>query len=85
MINIDKKGAAMKREEKREKFVRLAEVRVSKAMQAIRVVGNLSNRSNYDFSEDDIKKIARALNAEIEAMQARFKNADSKARPEFKL
>lgn len=75
----------MRSEEKREKFIRLAEARVSKAMQAIRVVGNLSNRSNYDFTDDDIKKITRALNAEIDAMQARFKNADSKARPEFKL
>jgi hypothetical protein len=75
----------MRSEEKREKFVRLAEARVSKAMQAIRVIGNLSNKSNYDFSDEDIKKISRALNAEVDAMQARFKNADSKARPEFKL
>lgn len=75
----------MRSQEKREKFIRLAEARVSKAMQAIRVVGNLSNRTNYDFTDDDIKKISRALNAEIDAMQARFKNADSKARPEFKL
>jgi len=76
---------AMGREEKREKFVRLAENRVSKAMQAIRVVGNLSNRSNYEFSDEDVKKISRALSAEIDAMQARFKNTDSKSRPEFKL
>lgn len=75
----------MRSQEKREKFIRLAEARVSKAMQSIRVVGNLSNRTNYDFTDDDIKKISRALNAEIDAMQARFKNADSKARPEFKL
>ena len=80
-----KTRSAMRSQEKREKFIRLAEARVSKAMQAIRVVGNLSNRTNYDFTDDDIKKISRALNAEIDAMQARFKNADSKARPEFKL
>ena len=54
-------------------------------MQAIRVVGNLSNKSNYIFTDEDIKKITRALNAEIDAMQARFKNSDSKSRPEFKL
>ncbi len=75
----------MKQEEKREKFIRLAEVRVSKAMHAIRVVGNLSNRSNYQFNEEDIKKISKALITEVDAMQARFKNADLKARPEFKL
>jgi hypothetical protein len=80
-----KVGTHLKREEKREKFVRLAEARVSKAMQAIRVVGNLSNKSNYIFTDEDIKKITRALNAEIDAMQARFRNSDSKSRPEFKL
>jgi hypothetical protein len=75
----------VRREDKREKFVRLAEARVSKAMTAIRVVGNLSNRSNYVFSDDDIKKITRALNAEVEAMTSRFRNTDAKSRPEFKL
>jgi hypothetical protein len=70
---------------KREKFVTLAEARVSRAMQAIRVVGNLSNRSNYDYTEDDIKKIVKALTSEVEALQSRFKSSDAKARPEFKL
>ena len=70
---------------KREKFVGLAEARVSRAMQAIRVVGNLSNRNNYEYTDDDIRKIVKALSAEIDAMQARFRSTDSKARPEFKL
>lgn len=70
---------------KREKFVDLAEARVSRALHAIRVVGNLSNRNNYEYCEDDIKKIVKALTLEIDAMQARFRSSDSKARPEFKL
>jgi hypothetical protein len=70
---------------KRDKFVELAEARVSRAMQAIRVVGNLSNRNNYEYSDDDVKKIVKALSSEIEAMQGRFRSSDSKARPEFKL
>lgn len=70
---------------KREKFVDLAEARVSRAMQAIRVVGNLSNRNNYEYTDDDVRKIVKALSAEIDAMQARFRSTDSKARPEFKL
>lgn len=70
---------------KREKFVRLAEARVSRAMQAVRVVGNLGNKGNYDYSDEDVRKIVKALTAEIDAMAARFKNSDTKARPEFKL
>jgi len=70
---------------KRDKFVNLAEARVSRAMQAIRVIGNLSNRSNYEYTEEDIRKIVKAIAAETEAMQARFRSADAKARPVFKL
>ena len=70
---------------KREKFVDLAEARVSRAMQAIRVIGNLSNRSTYEYSDEDVRKIVKALSAELESMQARFRAPESKARPEFKL
>ena len=70
---------------KRQRFVNLAEARVSRALQAIRVIGNLSNRNNYEYTEDDVRKIVKALNAELEAMQARFRTPESKARPEFTL
>ena len=42
---------------KREKFIELANKRVNKAINAVRLVGNLSNKSNYDYTSDDIKKI----------------------------
>ncbi len=44
--------------EKRQKFVELAEARVNRAIKDIRLIGNLSNRSAYDFSEDDVRKMA---------------------------
>jgi len=71
--------------EKRDRFVRLAETRTAKAMQAIRVIGNLANRSNYEFTDEDVKKIAKTLHAEVDAMVARFRNTDSRSRPVFKL
>lgn len=70
---------------KREKFVELAEARVSRALASIRVIGNLSKRSTYEYSDEDVRKIVKALLAEVEAMQARFRAPESKARPEFKL
>ncbi|WOJ92925.1 hypothetical protein R0135_14180 [Congregibacter variabilis] len=69
----------------REKFVKLAEARVSKALKDIKLIGNLSNRSNYDYSQDDVKKIYSALNKALSEMKARF---DAKGDPEdavFKL
>lgn len=69
----------------REKFVELAEKRVSRALRDIKLIGNLSNRTNYSYTEQDVKKITRALNKAVSEMKARF---DAKGEPEeqtFKL
>lgn len=70
---------------KRANFVRIAESRTSRALQAIRTIGNLANRSNYEFTEADVRQIRRALMDEVEAMSKRFTVSDSRSRPVFKL
>ena len=45
----------------REKFVELAEKRVTKTLKDIRLIGNLSNKSNYSYSHEDVKKIYLTL------------------------
>jgi hypothetical protein len=70
---------------KREKFVNLAEARVSKAMHSIRLIGNLANRNNYEYSDEDIRLITAALQAEINDMKQRFGSQDMRSRPTFKL
>jgi hypothetical protein len=66
------------REKDRKKFVDLANKRVSKALQTIQLIGNLSNRSNYDYTDDDVTKIFRALHEEIAACKRRFDLATKK-------
>jgi asparagine synthetase A len=56
----------------RLKFVTLANKRVSRALKAIHLIGNLSNRSNYDYTEDDVAKIFKALQDETTACRKRF-------------
>lgn len=58
---------------KRENFIRLAEGRVTRAIDSIRVIGNLSNRSNYEYTEADSKKIIDALQREINSLKIQFK------------
>ncbi len=59
--------------EKRDNFIRLAEGRVTRAIDSIRVIGNLSNRSNYEYTEEDSKKIIDALQSELNALKVQFK------------
>lgn len=71
--------------DRRSKFVRIAEKRVANAIRSIRLIGNLSNRSAYEFDEADVKKIASTLFREVDGMQRRFTDMPVKNKIEFKL
>ena len=70
---------------KREIFVRIAEKRTRNAIKAIRIIGKLGNKNAYDYTEADVKKIASALNKEVEAMRARMSQTGSKDAVDFSL
>lgn len=59
-------------ESKRDKFVRLAENRTNKALEMIRLLGNLSNTSVYDYTQKDVEKIFKALESEIAEAKKQF-------------
>ena len=78
-------GTTMPREEDREKFKRLAEQRVTKVLKQIKLVGNLSNKSNYVYSDADVKKIYRAIKGALDEMKARFDSKGNASDEQFKL
>ena len=75
----------MAREVDREKFVDLAEKRVRRAIKDIRLIGNLSNRSNYSYTQEDAQKIYKALKSAVEDVKARFDRKGDEDEIEFKL
>lgn len=77
--------AESKDSKSRQKFVELAENRVSRAIKDIRLIGNLANKSNYSYSQDDARKIIKALKDEVDALKARFDAGTTEAKPVFKL
>jgi len=70
---------------KREKFVKLAESRTVNAIKAIRVIGKLGNRNAYEYDDDDVRKIVKALNDEIEAMKNRMRTTKPSDSVDFRL
>jgi predicted nucleotidyltransferase len=70
---------------KREKFIRLAEARTQRAMKAIRVIGNLSNKGSYSFNDNDVREIIQALQNELSDLKTRFRMHEAGTNPEFKL
>ena len=51
----------MTKEAKSERFVRLAEARVNKIIKMVRLLGNLSWSSNYEYTTDQVAQIFKAL------------------------
>ena len=70
---------------RRLKFAELATKRVNKATQAIRVIGNLSNKSNYEYTDQDVRSIIRELNAAVADVKRRFSNDNSVDSDNFRI
>jgi hypothetical protein len=66
------------RKEDREKFLRLATKRVNSALKAIQLIGNLSNRSNYDYADEEVQKIFKALQDELNTARKKFQLAQKR-------
>ena len=74
-----------RRASKREKFIKLAESRTVNAIKAIRIIGKLGNPNAYEYDDSDVKKIAKALNDEVEAMRNRMHSTKPAESVDFKL
>jgi hypothetical protein len=71
--------------QKRENFVRLAEARVNRALREIRLIGNLSNRGAYAYTEADARSIFKAIQRELDAAKSRFSGDAGLGDKEFRL
>ncbi|MDD3480896.1 MAG: hypothetical protein PHW75_01565 [Patescibacteria group bacterium] len=60
-------------ESRREKFRRLANIRVNNALKQIGLIGNLSNKSSYEYTDDDIRKIFAELEGALKASKMKYK------------
>jgi len=64
-------------ETRRERFVRVATARTNAVIDKIRIIGHLSNKQMYDYSEEDIEKIFAAINKQLRDMRAKFNSKKS--------
>lgn len=75
----------MVRENDRIKFKELAEKRVNRAIKDLTLIGNLANRSNYSYSDQDAKKILKALKDALDETRAKFESGGTSAKEQFTL
>lgn len=73
------------KETKRERFVRLAEARTNKIIDMVRLLGNCSSTSNYEYTEEDVRKIFTAIERELKITKAKFTGQDEQKEERFTL
>ena len=71
-----------KSETKSEAFRRLATRRTNTVIDKLRVLGHCANPWQYEYSEQDVKKIFKAIDDELKAVKAKFRNSN---RAKFQL
>ena len=67
---------------KRERFKRLGAYRTNEVLKRLKVLGNCSNRSAYEYTEEEINKIFSEIERSVKETKAKFHFNKHK---EFKL
>ena len=63
----------MHKENKHQRFKRLAELRTNNIIKSIRILANCSNRSAYEYTKEEIDKIFNAIISELKEAKLKFK------------
>jgi hypothetical protein len=71
---------------RRGRFEKVAARRVQKIIDFLDSLSNCANRSNYDYTEDDVKKMFKAIRDKVSQSESSFdKQLDKGGRNSFKF
>jgi len=62
----------MKQESRNERFKRIASKRTNDILEKIRILGNCSNKSSYEYTEEEINKIFSELDKQLKLTKGKF-------------
>ncbi|MBE6035148.1 MAG: hypothetical protein E7222_10695 [Clostridiales bacterium] len=63
-------------QEKIKRFKRVAENRTNRIIEQIRLLGNCANKSNYQYSEEEVEKIFFAIEKELRETKSKYNLED---------
>ena len=69
--------------EKKERFVRIVEKRTNNILEQLRLLGNCSNKNNYAYTDEEVKKIFSVIENELKYIKNKFASKSNKEK--FKL
>jgi len=72
-------------DEKRRRFKVVASRRVQKVLDGLGNLEKCSNRRNYEYSEEDVKKMFKVLNDQFNKMKTAFSTGVNKGNRTFEF
>ena len=69
---------------KRNRFIKIAESRVNRILTNLDSLGKCSNRRNYEYSEEEVRKIFREIEHKIKEVKLQFQG-EPKKKGRFRL
>ena len=60
--------------EKRKRFEKVAANRVDKILEGLRLLGNCSNKNNYEFTKDDVDFMFDEIKKALRVAQSKFES-----------
>lgn len=63
---------------KKERFVRIAEKRTNTILATLKLLGNCSNKHNYEYTNEQVRQIFSAIENELRITKTKFNNDDKK-------
>lgn len=70
---------------KRERFITIASARTQRVLDDIRLLGNCSSTRNYEYTQEDVDKILKAIDGAVKKLKADFDTSGSKKKTKFSL
>ncbi len=77
--NLENRGVL-----KRERFVKIAERRVNQILENLNNLGKCSNKSNYEYTDDEVRRIFREIDRKLREVKLQFQGK-TETRSKFKL
>jgi len=65
-------------ESKHDRFKRLASSRTNAVIEKLEILGNCASRSNYEYSEEEVKQMLLAIERKLNEVKLLFVHANNK-------
>lgn len=62
----------MEQESRNERFKRVAAKRTNDILEKIRILGNCSNKSSYEYTDEEVNKIFSEIDKQLKLTKGKF-------------